>query len=254
MTDATGARILGAPADRVDGPLKVTGAAPYPSDVTLPGLVHAALVHAAITAGKITRIDTARAQAAPGVLAVITHENAPALPDGPMTQLGPSPQFPLKDNRVLYHHQPVAIVVARTREQATSAARLVELSCEESQAILGIGNPLAPVVANPWGLDTVRGDAAAALASAEVVYDQEFTTAAQTCNPLGLFATVAHWEGDRLIVHDSTQWPAQARTILATVFSVPEENVRVLTTWAAGSGRDCAPGSTRLRPCWRRGW
>jgi CO/xanthine dehydrogenase Mo-binding subunit len=234
MTDAIGRAIVGAPADRVDGPLKVAGAALYPSDVTLPGLVHAGLVHATMAVGTITRIGTARAEAAPGVLAVITHENAPALRDGPMTQLGPSPQFPLKDNRVLYNRQPVAVVVARTREQATSAARLVELSCEESQAILGIGNPLAPVVANPWGMDTVRGDAAAALASAAVVYDQEFTIAAETNNPLGLFATVAHWEDDRLTVHDSTQWPAQARTTLATVFSVPEENVRVLVPYLGG--------------------
>jgi xanthine dehydrogenase YagR molybdenum-binding subunit len=234
MTNAIGSTVLGAPVDRVDGPVKVAGAAKYPSDVTLPGLVHAALVHATIAVGTITRIDTARAEAAPGVLAVITHENAPRLPDGPMTQLGPSPQFPLNDDRVLYHRQPVAIVVAQTREQATSAARLVKLSCEESQAILGIGNPLAPVVADPAGLDTVRGDAAAALASAEVVYDQEFTIAAETNNPLGLFATVAHWEGDRLTVHDSTQWPAQTRTSLATIFSVPEENVRVLIPYLGG--------------------
>jgi xanthine dehydrogenase YagR molybdenum-binding subunit len=67
---------VGAPAGRVDGPLKVTGAASYPSDVTLPGLAHAALVSATIAAGTITRIGTARAQAAPGVLAVITHANA----------------------------------------------------------------------------------------------------------------------------------------------------------------------------------
>jgi len=247
MTDAIGSTILGAPVDRVDGPVKVAGAAKYPSDVTLAGLVHAALVHATIAVGTITRIDTARAEAAPGVLTVITHENAPALPDAPTTQLGPSPQLPLKDNRVLYHRQPVAIVVAQTREQATSAARLVELSCEESQAILGIDNPLAPVVANPWGMDTVRGDAAAALASAEVVYDQEFTIAAETNNPLGLFATVAHWQGDRLTVHDSTQWPTQARATLATFFSVPEENVRVLVPYlAAGSARDSVPGRTRF--------
>jgi len=246
MTD-TGNRILGAPADRdapvdrvgapagrVDGPLKVAGAARYPSDVTLPGLVHAALVRATITAGTITRIDTARAQAAPGVLAVITHENAPALAEAPMTQLGRSPQFPLTDNRVLYHRQPVAVVVARTREQATSAARLVELSYSESQAILGIGNPLAPVVADQWGLDTVRGDAAAALASAEVVYDQQFSIAAETNNPLGLFATVAHWQGGRLTVHESTQWPTQARATLAAFFSVPEENVRVLVPYLGG--------------------
>src|SRR6266851_8963973 len=194
MTDAIGSTILGAPVDRVDGPLKVTGAAPYPSDVTLPGLVHAALVHATIAVGTITRIDTTRAEAAPGVLAVITHENAPALPEGPMTQLGPSARFPLKDSRVLFHRQQVAIVVAQTREQAASAARLVELTYEEAEAILGIGNPLATVLANPWGLDTARGDAATALASAEVAYDQQFTIAAETNNPLGLFATVAHWE------------------------------------------------------------
>jgi CO/xanthine dehydrogenase Mo-binding subunit len=234
MTNAMRNNILGAPADRVDGPLKVAGAARYPSDVTLPGLVHAALVRATITAGTITRIDTARAEAAPGVLTVITHENAPALAEGPMTQLGPSPQFPLKDNRVLYHRQPVAIVVAQRREQATSAARLVELSYQESQAILGIDNPLAPVVADQGGIDTVRGDAAAALASAEVVYDQEFTIAADSNNPLGLFATVAHWEGDRLTVHESTQWPTQARTTLATFFSVPQENVRVLVPYLGG--------------------
>jgi xanthine dehydrogenase YagR molybdenum-binding subunit len=100
-------------------------------------------------------------------VAVITHENAPALAEAPMTQLGRSPRFPLTDNRVLFHRQQVAIVVAQTREQATSAARLVELEYEEAEAILGIGNPLAPVVAGQWGMDTVRGDAAAALASAE---------------------------------------------------------------------------------------
>ena len=86
--------VLGDSVDRVDGPLKVTGAAPYPSDVTFPGLVHAALVQSTIAAGTISRISTDAAQAAPGVLAVITHENAPALAEGPMTPLGPPPRFP----------------------------------------------------------------------------------------------------------------------------------------------------------------
>jgi len=104
------------------------------ADVTPPGPVQAALVHATIAAGTITTIDTARAQAAPGVLTVITHENAPAMRDGPMTQLRPSAQFPLKGNRVLYHRQQVAIGVAQTREQATSASRLVEPECDESEA------------------------------------------------------------------------------------------------------------------------
>jgi xanthine dehydrogenase YagR molybdenum-binding subunit len=133
MTDVvTRSKLLGDPVDRVDGPLKVTGAAPYPSDVTYPGLAHAALAQSTIAAGTISRIDIAAARAAPGVLAVITHENAPALADAPMTPLGPSPRFPLQDNRILHHGQHVAIVVARTREQAAAAARLITIDDEET--------------------------------------------------------------------------------------------------------------------------
>jgi CO/xanthine dehydrogenase Mo-binding subunit len=143
-------RLVGDPIDRVDGPLKVTGAAPYPSDFTFPGLAHAALVQSTIGAGTISGIDARRAEAAPGVLAVITHENAPALADGPMTIFGPAPRFPLKDDRVLHHGQQVAIVVAETHEQAAAAARLVEVDYAETAAVLGIGNPRAPVIRNPW--------------------------------------------------------------------------------------------------------
>jgi CO/xanthine dehydrogenase Mo-binding subunit len=235
MTVVTANKLLGDPVDRVDGPLKVTGAAPYPSDVTYPGLVHAVLVQSTIAAGTIRSIDAADAEAAPGVLAVITHENAPALAEGPMTPLlGPAPPSPLKDNRILHHGQHVAIVVAETLEQATAAARLVRIDYEETAPVLGIDNPEAAVLRNPWGLETQRGDAAAALASAEVVYDETFAIAAGTNNPLGLFATVARWEGDRLIVHESTQWPTMARQTLATVFNVPENDVQVLVPYLGG--------------------
>jgi xanthine dehydrogenase YagR molybdenum-binding subunit len=230
-----GSKLLGDPVDRVDGPLKVTGTAPYPSDVSFPGMAHAALVQSTIAAGTIHRIDAGSAEAAPGVLAVITHENAPALAPGPMTELGPaSPPFPLKDNRILHHGQHVSIVVAETHEQAIAAARLVKVQYEETAPVLGINNPQAPVLRNPWGLEMQRGDVAAALESAEVVYDETFSIAAETNNPLGLFATVARWEGDRLSVHDSTQWPMMVRQTLATVFTVPESNVRVLVPFLGG--------------------
>ena len=96
MTTAESNTIVGAGVDRVDGPLKVTGAAPYPSDFDFPGLAHAVLVQSTIAAGTISRIDTEDAEASPGVLAVVTHKNAPALADGPMTPLGPSPRNALE--------------------------------------------------------------------------------------------------------------------------------------------------------------
>src|SRR4051794_32378639 len=102
MTTATGEKIIGEPVDRVDGPLKVTGAAPYPSDFTFPDLTHAVLVQSTIAAGTIRGIDAAQAEAAPGVLAVITHENAPGLTEAPMPRLGPPPPFPFTDNRILH--------------------------------------------------------------------------------------------------------------------------------------------------------
>jgi CO/xanthine dehydrogenase Mo-binding subunit len=228
-------KLLGDPVDRVDGPRKVTGAAPYPPDVTYPGLVHAALVQSTIAAGTISRIDAGDAEAAPGVLAVITYENAPALAEGPTTPvLGPTPRFPLRDNRILHHGQHVAIVVAETLEQATAAARLVRIDYDETAPVLGIDNPEAAVLRNPLGPEVQRGDVAAALASADVVYDETFTMAAVTNNPLGLFATVARWEGDRLVVHEPSQWPTVARQTLATVFNVPENNVRVLAPYVGG--------------------
>jgi len=132
MTTATRKKIIGDPVDRVDGRLKVTGAAPYPSDFTYPDLAHAVLVQSTIAAGTIRGVDAAKAEAAPGVLAVITYENAPALAEAPVGPLGPPPPFPLRDNRVQHYGQHVAVVVARTHEQARAAARLVQIDYEEA--------------------------------------------------------------------------------------------------------------------------
>jgi xanthine dehydrogenase YagR molybdenum-binding subunit len=234
MTTATRERIIGDPVDRVDGPLKVTGAAQYPSDFTFPDLTHAVLVQSTIAAGTIRSIDVTEAQAAPGVHAVITHENAPAIAEGPMTRLGPSPPFPLKDTRILHHGQHVAVVVAATREHAAAAARLIQIDYEQAAPVLRIDDSRAPVLLDRWGQDVDRGDVTAALAVAEVVYDENFTTAAVTPNPMGLFATMARWDGDRLTVHDANQDPVNTRRALATVFELPETDVRVLVPYLGG--------------------
>lgn len=228
-------KLLGDPIDRVDGPLKVTGSAPYASDTEYPGMLHATLVQSTIAAGTIVRIDAGRARSAPGVVAVYTYENAPAVADGPMTVFGPSPRYPFKDNRIVHHGQHVAMIVAETRQQAVAAEKLIEIEYAETTALLGIDNPDAPVLRNPWGLDGERGDVAAALAASDVRYDQVFTIAAETNNPIGLFATVARWQDGRLTIHDTTQWPMAERRSLATIFDVPEDHVRVLVPHLGGA-------------------
>src|SRR6266566_831403 len=208
MTTLERVRLVGAGVDRVDGPRKVTGSAPYPNDVSFPNLAHAALVRSTIAAGRIRRIATGPAEAAPGVLAVISHENAPKLERGPATRIGPQPPPPLQDDRILHHGQYVAVVVASTAEQATAAARLVEVDYDPVEPLLDLDDPRAEVLADPWGLDEQRGDVAAGLEAAEVTVEATYTTPDETNNPLGLFATVAFWDGDRLTVHDATQWLA----------------------------------------------
>ncbi len=244
MTTLEEARLVGAGIDRVDGPAKVAGAAPYPNDVTVPDLAHAALVRATIAAGRIRRIDTGPAEAAPGVLAVITHHNAPRLAGGPADIGLPQPPPPLQDDRVLHHGQYVAVVVAGTAEQATAAARLVRADYEPGEPVVDPGDSRAELLTNPWGLDQQRGDVAAGWAAAEVSVEATYTTPDETNNPLGLFATVAFWNGDHLTVHDATQWPYAARATLAAAFALPEDGVRVLAPYVGGgfgAGLRCWP-------------
>jgi CO/xanthine dehydrogenase Mo-binding subunit len=226
--------LIGRPLDRVDGPVKVTGAVHYPTDVDLPDQAYAVLVQSTIAAGRIAAIDSREAEAAPGVLAVITHQNAMKVSDAPMTGLGGPPRYPFTDDRIIHYRQHVAVVVAETREQAATAARLVVIGYDQEEPAIGLDDPRARTVDNAWGLDVRRGDPEAALAGAEVVVDETYAIAAETNNPLGLSATVATWDGDRLVVHDTTQWPTMVRDSLAAQFGVPPENVRVLVPYLGG--------------------
>ncbi|MFE9812100.1 xanthine dehydrogenase family protein molybdopterin-binding subunit [Streptomyces sp. NPDC005227] len=235
MTTLDAGGPVGAGIDRVDARPKVTGSAHYPNDYAYPGMVHAALVRSTVAAGRIRGIDAARARQAPGVLAVITHLEAPRLQRGPMTLLGPSPPAPLQDDRILHHGQHVAVVVAETAEQARHAATLVDVAYDAARARLSITDPDAEIVTDPWDLDQQRGDVEAGFAAADVVVEETYTTPDNTNNPLGLMATVAVWNGDSLTVHDSTQWTHNVRTTLATAFGVPESGVRCLAPYVGGA-------------------
>lgn len=226
--------LVGAGVNRVDGPRKVTGTASYPMDFSVPGQAYGALVQSTVAAGRITRLHTEAAEGAPGVITVLTHENAPKVGTGPVTVLGASPPAPLRNDRIIHHGQHIAFVVAETPEQATAAARLVRADYEATEPLLDLQDPRAEQLVDPWGTDTSRGNPAAALENADVTLRATYTTADNTNNPLGLFATLAAWEGDTLTVHDTSQWPSMVRTTLAMTFGIPESSVRVLVPYVGG--------------------
>ncbi|MBV1853592.1 xanthine dehydrogenase family protein molybdopterin-binding subunit [Catellatospora tritici] len=218
--------------DRVDGPHKVTGTAPYPSDVTMPGMLHAMVVTSTVPAGSITKIDTSALLTLPGVRAVFTHENFPRLNEPPVVAFGDAPAMPLQDARISFHGQEVALVVADTPQEAVEAARLIEITYAQEPARLdwsdGVEEPL------PYLPDVRRGDVDAGWANADARVGATYTTAENVNNPLGLMGSVAVWDGDHLDFHDSTQWPVAVRKILAAMFGVPESGVRVLVPYLGG--------------------
>ncbi|MEU2619487.1 xanthine dehydrogenase family protein molybdopterin-binding subunit [Streptomyces sp. NPDC007157] len=234
MTTLATPTSVGAGLDRVDAPLKTTGTAHYPNDFSYPGLVHAALVGSTIAAGRIRGIDASAAQAAPGVITVITHLTAPRLERGPMTLLGQSPPAPLQDDRILHYGQHIAVVVADSPERARHAASLVRVTYEPADPLLDVRDPRAEIVENPWGLDTARGDVAAGFDRADVVVEGDYSTPDNTNNPLGLMTTIASWHGDSVTIHDSTQWPHNVRTSIARIFGIPESGIRVLAPFVGG--------------------
>jgi xanthine dehydrogenase YagR molybdenum-binding subunit len=235
MSRTTAADVVGTSRDRVDGRLKVMGAATYPIDVSLPGLAHAVLVQSTVTSGRIRHIAVDAAERAPRVLAVITHLNAPGLAPGPATEIGPQPLPPFQSDAVLHYGQHVAMIVAETREEAQAAAALIRVTYDLDTPVLSFDDPRTSPVFHPWTPDTMRGDAPRALAVADVQVKQTYTTANNTNSPIGLFATVAVWDGNALTVHDTTQFPHAVRDTLAATFGIDPAGVRVLVPFVGGA-------------------
>ena len=127
---------VGQPISRIDGRLKVTGSARYTADIPVETIVHAAIVYSTIANGRTVSIDTAAAENAPGVLAVLTHKNMPRMKALPWSHLRPQGQtyLPLQDDQIHYAGQPVALVVAATLDQATYAGTLIEIAYENAPA------------------------------------------------------------------------------------------------------------------------
>jgi xanthine dehydrogenase YagR molybdenum-binding subunit len=240
-------RYVGQDVPRVEGPAKVTGSARYSGEITLPDLAYAEIVGAAVASGRVASIDTAAAERADGVVAVLTQRDLPKVSHVPLVPSllgGPSPGetfFPMQDDVVHYAGQPVAIVVADALEQAQHAAALVRVHYDGSPPVATIGQGRGSAYEPErifGGLipgRTVRGDADAGLAAAEVTLSARFRFAANHHNALEALTTTAVWDGDELTLYDSCQGIKAVQLTVSALLDLSPSRVRVLTSYVGGA-------------------
>ena len=238
---------IGSEMSRVDGRAKVTGAARYSADLPVPNLAYAQLVGATVPSGRITAIDTSRAERADGVIGVLTHRNLPRVNQPPLIPSlmgGPAPGetfFPMQDDIVRYAGQPVALVAADTLEQAQHAATLVRVSYAETSSVTTIDQGRADAYIPdkifggfiPGRLD--RGQAGAGLAAADIRIDAPFRFAANHHNPIETSNTTAQWDGDQLTLYDSCQGIKAVQLTVAALLGLPLSKVSVVTQFVGGA-------------------
>jgi len=233
---ATATGIVGAGIERADGVDKVTGAARYSFERRFPDLAYVVPVQSTIARGRVVRVESERALAESGVLAVLDASCAPRLerPEGTHPEL-----LVLQSDRVAYRGQIVAAVVATTLDAAREAAGLVEIEyeAEPHDVILRADHPglYVPENANAgvpgaWS----DGDVAPALARAAVIVDETYTTAIEHHNPMEPHAATAVWEHDGLTLHNADQGPYMTAVAVAGLFGLRPEQVRVVSEYVGG--------------------
>ncbi len=241
---------------RPDGKEKVTGVGRYTADMTLTGQLHAKFKYAEHTHARITRIDTSKARALPGVFAVLTHADVPEVRYGGMVQ----DRLMFAKDVVRFEADVVAAVAATTEAIAAQACELIEVDYEPLPANSDIEAAIADnatLIHETWsdysgdetmGRDRntlghstiIRGDAAAAMASADAVVKGRYVADCSQGVPIEPRAIIAQWQGDKVTVWPSTQVPFAARSGVATVLEIPESHVRVIVPLLGGGfGSKC---------------
>src|SRR5436190_9512261 len=239
--------IIGQPLPRVDGKPKVTGAATYAAEFQRPKLAYGALIQSAIANGRVTKIDVSATKSAPGVIGILTRANSPGFKPYPddLTKKGAPGEnrMPLQDDEVHYAGQHVGVVVAETFEQSIYAGSLVRVTYRSQPPIVDLPDQRAAHTATTpekfigrEDLQVKRGDVDGALAGAVHKIDATYSTPVENHNPIETYSTTAEWEAaDRLRVHECTRGIKQLQRILATCFSLPTENIRIICPFIGGA-------------------
>jgi xanthine dehydrogenase YagR molybdenum-binding subunit len=228
-------KVIGQPIDRIDGRLKTTGTATYAYEqhTAVPHAAYGYIVGSAVAKGRIASINLTQAKAAPGVLAIVTAENAGRIDKGEFyvarALAGPN---------VDHYHQAVAVVVAETFEQARAAAQLVrveyvrtagdfDLAAAKDSARVSKQAAFAPPP------DTAVGDFIGAFA-APVKLDATYTTPDQSHAMMEPHATIAAWDGERLTLWTAIQQINWGMRDIAKTLGISKENVRIVSPYVGG--------------------
>lgn len=236
---------IGKGLNRVDGPLKVSGRAPYSYEFQVEGEVaYGYIVGAAIAKGKLVKLDVSMAESMPGVLLVLTHQNAPIQGDfgsaSPEETAMNRPKPFLDRTDIRYYGEPIALIVASTYEVARDAAAMVYAEYSEDKTIRlnlkaekknaykpekdGFGGPM----------DSSIGDFAKAFKDAPVQMDAIYTTPYQHHMAIEPHASLAVWQGDHLTIFSAQQLPVSCHETLAKTLLIPKENVRLICKYIGG--------------------
>jgi xanthine dehydrogenase YagR molybdenum-binding subunit len=226
-------KVVGRPTDRIDGPLKTTGTAPYAYEQhqAIPDAAYGYVVGAGIAKGRIASMDLSAAKRAPGVITIVTADTAGKLGKGKYntaTLLG-GPE-------IEHYHQAVALVVAETFEQARAAASLVKIAYVKGKGAYDLAKAKdgAKIAKKEDKPETRAGAFEPAWAEAPVKLDAIYTTPDQSHAMMEPHASMAKWEGDTLTIFTANQMVNWGMKDMARTLGIPEENVHLVSPYIGG--------------------
>ncbi|WP_201509021.1 xanthine dehydrogenase family protein molybdopterin-binding subunit [Psychrobacter alimentarius] len=229
--------VVGKPINRVDGPLKVSGQAPYSAEIYRDNQAYGVLVSAKIAKGQVESIDSSALDDIPGIIKVVTDPKH--FLRNP--QQGTATKAPTKGAiEIFYHGQPIAVVVAETFEAATEGAQAIRVTYkdETEQAALDFAKELsnAHEVNEKEGSDknAVNGDPQQGLADSPVTIERFYHTPNQTSSAMEPHATLAYWEEDKLILYTSNQMVASCKQQIMDALDLNKDQVQMIAHYVGG--------------------
>jgi xanthine dehydrogenase YagR molybdenum-binding subunit len=235
-------KIIGAPINRVEGHLKVMGKATYAAEFPVPNLAYGFPVQSTIASGEVISMDITAAEKSPGVLKVITHQNALKLqPRPPVTAENRQTRSnPVLQNTTIHcYGQYIGMVVAETYEQARHAARLVKVEYKKEKPKIDFDEHVKdaykpPIINANYPTETRWGNVEEGLKQSAVVLDETYDTPIEHHHPMEPHATIAFFEGEKLTVYESTQMLRQTKEGISNTFNIPKENIQVFSPYIGG--------------------